>query len=231
MLTTNNPITLGTTSLTFTKLVTSLSAGNGISISGNQISVAHDGEGLTFSGSNLALELDGSTLSKSASGVKVADGGITNTQVNASAAIAYSKLNLTGNIVNADIASAAAIARSKLAAGTADHVLINDGSGNFSSEAQLALTRGGTAASTASGARTNLQVRSMAADWASGDGTTKAVTHSFGTKDIQVEVYDKTDDSTILVDSVVRTSTSVVTLTASSAPPAAGYRILIKECI
>jgi hypothetical protein len=48
-------------------------------------------------------------------------------------------------IVNADVSASAAIARSKLAAGTASHVLINDGSGIPSSEATLAKVRGGMA--------------------------------------------------------------------------------------
>jgi len=61
-----------------------------------------------------------------------------------------------GTIVDADINAAAAIARTKLAAGTADHVIINDPSGVLSSEAQLALSRGGTGAANAAGARTNL---------------------------------------------------------------------------
>lgn len=49
-----------------------------------------------------------------------------------------------GVIVNADVNAAAAIDRSKLASGTADHVVINSGAGAFSSEAQLAESRGGT---------------------------------------------------------------------------------------
>lgn len=53
-------------------------------------------------------------------------------------------LNTLSNIDNADIKVGAAIARAKLASGTADHVLINDGSGVISSEAQLDETRGGT---------------------------------------------------------------------------------------
>lgn len=47
-------------------------------------------------------------------------------------------------IVNADVKTDAAIARTKLASGTASHVLINDGSGVMSSEAALAIARGGT---------------------------------------------------------------------------------------
>ena len=43
--------------------------------------------------------------------------------------------------------SSGTIQRSKLAAGTANHVIINDGTGLLSSEAQLASTRGGTGAS------------------------------------------------------------------------------------
>lgn len=71
-------------------------------------------------------------------------GSIVNADINASAAIVYSKLSLTDSILNADINSAAAIARTKIANGTADHVIINDGSGTLSSSAQLASTKGGT---------------------------------------------------------------------------------------
>jgi hypothetical protein len=51
---------------------------------------------------------------------------------------------IDNSITDADLNSAAAIARSKLASGTANHVLINNGSGVMSSEAQLNVTRGGT---------------------------------------------------------------------------------------
>lgn len=59
-------------------------------------------------------------------------------------------LNTITNIDNTDIKAAAAIARTKLASGTVSHVLINDGSGVMSSEAQLAISRGGTGQTTAS---------------------------------------------------------------------------------
>lgn len=50
-------------------------------------------------------------------------GVIVNSMISASAAIAYSKLNLSNSIVNADIASSAAIAVSKLATMTASRAL------------------------------------------------------------------------------------------------------------
>jgi len=81
-----------------------------------------DGQGIELTGTQLSLELDGSTLSKSSSGLKVATGGITNDE----------------------ISNSANIARSKFASGTNNHVLINDGSGVMSSEARLALVRGGS---------------------------------------------------------------------------------------
>ncbi len=55
--------------------------------------------------------------------------------------------NTLTNIDNADIKAGANIARTKLASGSANHVIINDGSGVLSSEAQLAQTRGGTGVS------------------------------------------------------------------------------------
>lgn len=51
---------------------------------------------------------------------------------------------LNDEIMNADIKTTAAIDRTKLASGTNDHVLINSGTGVMSSEAQLAVSRGGT---------------------------------------------------------------------------------------
>ena len=66
-----------------------------------------DGIGIELSGTTFSLELDGSTLSKSASGLKVASGGVTNTEINASASIAFSKM----------------------AALTASRALVSDGSG------------------------------------------------------------------------------------------------------
>ena len=109
-------VSLGVDPISFSQFSSSssYSAGDGIDITGSLISVKHDGEGLDFSAGNLVLELDGSTLSKSATGLRIANQGISNAQINNSAAISYAKLNLGNSIVNADIATGAAIAYSKL---------------------------------------------------------------------------------------------------------------------
>jgi len=81
-----------------------------------------------------------STATFPASGVIVTEAGsqsLTNKTIDADS-------NTITNIENADIKSGAAIARNKLASGTLNHVVINDGSGVMSSEAQLATSRGGT---------------------------------------------------------------------------------------
>lgn len=70
-------------------------------------------------------------------------------------------------------------------------------------------------------------ISSVQADWADSDGATKSITHSLGTKDIIVQIYDKSDDSTIEVDAVVRTDANTLDLTASEAPSASGWRVLI----
>lgn len=63
-----------------------------------------------------------------------------------------------------------------------------------------------------------------------GDGTATsiAVTHSLNTKDVQVEVWDNTAFETILCD-VIRTSTTVVTLSFAVAPTSAQYRVFITK--
>ncbi len=87
-----------------------------------------DGSGIELSGTTFSLELDGTTLSKSGSGLKVADLGITNAQVSASAAIARSKVATgTANrlVYNADTTGA----MSDLGAITAARALVSDANG------------------------------------------------------------------------------------------------------
>lgn len=92
----------------------------------------------------LALGTANYALKMNSGGTAYEWGLLANANIDASAAIAYSKLNLTTSILDGDINASAAIARSKIASGTADHVLINSGAGAMSSEAALSPVRGGT---------------------------------------------------------------------------------------
>jgi hypothetical protein len=67
----------------------------------------------------------------------------------------------------------------------------------------------------------------VAVDWLTADGVTKVITHSLGTLDVTVEIYDESG-ITIYVDAVTRTDTNTVTLTSSSAP-ATSWRVLIRS--
>lgn len=60
-------------------------------------------------------------------------------------------------------------------------------------------------------------------------GTTKAVTHSLGSRNVMVEVFDNVTYETVYLDSVVRTDTNTVTLTASVAPSGSGLTVLVKR--
>jgi hypothetical protein len=111
---------------------------------------------------------------------------------------------------------------------TQGDLIVGDGAGDASRLAigtnGYILTSNGTTASWAAPAAA---LESFKADWVTADTSTKVITHSLGTKDVMVQVYDKTDDQTIYVDTVVRTDTNTVTLTASEAPGASGWRVMI----
>lgn len=103
----------------------------------------------------------------------------------------------------------------------------------------IAIADGGTGASTASDARTNL------ADTASGGDTSTpvlarvaaktvgnnsdtafTVTHNFGTRDVIVQVYDASTYDTVIADTV-RSSTNAVTVTFAAAPATNAYRVVV----
>ena len=91
----------------------------------------------------------------------------------------------------------------------------------------VAVLHGGTGASTAAAARTNLGATTKVTDTiGDGSATAIAVTHSLGTDDVVVEVYDATSKETVICD-VDRTSTNAVTLTFASAPASNAYKVVI----
>lgn len=103
----------------------------------------------------------------------------------------------------------------------------------------IAVTDGGTGASTAANARTNLAdttagfdtstpVLARVASKTIGDNssTSFTVTHNFGTRDVTVQVYDTSTYETVFTD-VARSTTNSVTITFTSAPATNSYRVIV----
>jgi len=93
--------------------------------------------------SNLAQArtITGAVLLSNTGVTSIATDVITDANIFTGAGITYGKLNLANSIVNNDIAVAANIARTKLASGTANRILINNGSGVFSEQAAITANR------------------------------------------------------------------------------------------
>jgi hypothetical protein len=131
--TTGKGVPIGTTALADGS-VTSAKIADGTIVNGDINAAA------AIDHSKLASMTAGQVLLGNGSNVPTSTALSGDVTVNSSGVTAIS----SGAVVNADVNASAAIDRSKLASGTASHVVINDGSGVMSSEAQLATSRGGT---------------------------------------------------------------------------------------
>ncbi len=133
---------------------------------------------------------------------------------------------------------------------TAGQVLLSQGSGTAAwgaldlsdSDATtniLPINRGGTSASTASGARTALAETSTSGQSTStpvlgrvayqvltGSNTTYTVTHNFGTRNVVVQVFDTATYETVFTD-VTRSTTDSVTIGFSVAPTSGAYTAVV----
>jgi hypothetical protein len=161
----------------------------------------------------------------------IADGTITNSDINASAAIAYSKLALTGAILNADLAGS--IADSKLStistagkvsnsattatsANTASAIVARDASGNFTAGTITAALTGNVTgnADTATKLATARNINGVSFDGSAAitvkASTTNALTIGTG---LSGTSFDGSSAVTVAIDSTVATLTGSQTLT------------------
>ena len=67
------------------------------------------------------------------------------------------------------------------------------------------------------------------ANWISSDGTSKTVTHNLGSTDVVVSLIDLADGQVIGVDSISIDDANNVSFSASEAPGASGWRVLIQK--
>jgi hypothetical protein len=173
LLTTNNPITLNTTGLTFTQVsgLGQVTAGAGLTKTGNTLDVG--------AGTGITVNADDVQISASYPG--------------------QTSITTLGTITTG------------VWTGTA-----------------IAVANGGTGATTAAGARTNLGVPGRyATDVGTGSATAITVTHNLGTKDCVVAVYDNTTPFAVVVCDVEMTTTNTVTLRFAVAPTSSQYRCVV----
>lgn len=92
----------------------------------------------------------------------------------------------------------------------------------------IAIANGGTGASTAAIAKTNLGFTTKyAADIGDGTATSITVSHGLASSDVQVYVYEKASPYGQVFPDVAHTSSSVVTLAFAVAPTSAQYRVVV----
>lgn len=172
VLTTNDPITVGTTGLTFTQFtgLGQVTAGSGLTKTGNTLNIGA-GTGITVNADDIAV------AATYAGGSSIATVG-----------------TITSGVWNAT---------------------------------DIAVADGGTGASTAAGAKTNLGFMTRyAANIGDGSSSSITVTHNLGTLDVVVEVFRNSDGVKIECD-ITHSTTNTLTLGFATAPSSGQYRVVV----
>jgi hypothetical protein len=112
--------------------------------------------------------------------------------------------------------------------GAAGAVLSTNGAGDLSFVTSVPLANGGTGATTAAGARTNLGATTkVSASVGNGSATSIVVTHNLNTRDLQVQLFEVASPYAQVFTDVELTSVDTLTLSFSVAPTASQYRVVI----
>ena len=136
----------------------------------------------------------------------------------------------SGVVVDDDVNANAAIALIKLASLTASRALASDGSGVISASS-VTSTELGYLSGVTSPIQTQINALGGAnqtvATWANADGTSKTITHGFGTRNVAVQILDQNNDYVnIEVDSITRPNDNDIVLTSNEAP-ATNWTVLV----
>jgi hypothetical protein len=235
VLTTNNPITVGSTSLTFAQFsgAGQVTAGAGLTKSGNTIDAVGTSDRITVNADSIDIA---STYVGQSSIVTV--GTVTTGTWNASTiGVGYGGTGVTSFTSNGIVYGNGGSALQVTGAGTQYQVL-QAGSGgtptfgalNLAQSAAvtgaLPIANGGTGSTTASAARSALAVPTKYKATVPSGSTTAVITHSLSTTDVIVQVYEVSTGDTVFCD-VTRYDANTVNLVFSEAPTSNQYKVVI----
>jgi hypothetical protein len=92
----------------------------------------------------------------------------------------------------------------------------------------IAVADGGTGASDAAGAKTNLGFMTRyAANVGDGSNTSYTVTHNLGTRDVIVQIHEVASPYAVVIADIAATTTSAVTIAFATAPTTDQYRVVV----
>ncbi len=249
VLSTNDTITLGTTELTFVQFsgAGQITAGNGLTKTGNTINAVGTADRITVNSDSIDIASTYAGQSSIVTLGTVTTGTWDATTVAVTAGGTGVESFTDNGIVYGDGSNALDVT----AAGTQYQVL-QAGSGGVpefgavdlaqsaATTNQLPIAKGGTNASTESGARTNLAAggtqgsgvstpalaRKVTKAVGNGVDTSFTLVHAFNTREVMVQVYDSSNYDTVIAD-VVRTDANTVTVAFSVAPSASAYTVVV----
>ena len=246
VLITDGDITIGTTGLAFSlfSVAGNILAGDGLSKSGDVLNV-NTGVGIEISSDALRIKSDaaGDGLGYSAGVLAVNVGSTTgleiasdNVGIKLDSGIAGLATTSSGLKIKSDIAGDGLT----YTAGVLSRNAIDLAQGSDDTTGTLPIDQGGTNAITASDARTSLALTSATnlttttpilariSSQVIGNNSslTFALVHNFGTRSVNVQVFDSATYDTVIAD-VVRTDTDTVTVSFSVAPTTGAYTVVI----
>ena len=181
----------------------------------------------------MALDASGNVIESTTSAAELAFvAGVTSaiqTQVNGKEATLAANEKIDHSTVSVTTA-----ADSGLSGGgdiTASRTLIVDIAGTTAGTAagtdEVLVSQSGTRRKVTLSAIAALATPSVKDTWTTAQTATKIITHNLASLDVIVQVVDIATGETISIDTVERTDTNTVTVTASEAPPAGSWRVLI----
>ena len=235
VLTTNNPITVGTTGLTFAQFsgTGQITAGAGLTKDGNTLNVVGTADRITAN----ADSIDIASTYVGQNTITTLGTVTTGTWNGSTIGVGYGGTGVTSFTSNGIVYGNGGSALQVTGAGTQYQVL-QAGSGgtptfgalNLAQSAAvtgaLPVANGGTGSTTASAARSALAVPTKYKATVPSGSTTAVITHNLDTTDVIVQIYEVSSGDTVFCD-VTRYDANTVNLVFSTAPTSGQYKVVI----